>query len=217
MDLKSLVDKSKVEVHQVVKFDDYLPLDLSKNNALLDQVDLNNEKEFSDFVFNQISKAGKQVGIGGYAEERSLYSRSDLFEGEEARTIHLGIDIWAEAGTQVYAPIDGRVHSFANRNIHGDYGPVIILEHELEGTRFHTLYGHLSRSSLDGLHVGKTFLGGEVLGSMGVYNENFHWPPHLHFQVIQDMQGAEGDYAGVAKYSERELFLCNCPNPWVFI
>ena len=184
MDLKSLVEKSNIEVHQVVKFDDYLPLDLSKNNTLLSDIDLNSETDFTDFVFNQINKAGKQVGIGGYAEERSLYSRSDLFEGEEARTIHLGIDIWAIAGTQVFAPLDGKVHSFANRKIHGDYGPVIILEHEFDNVSFHTLFGHLSSSSLEGLQVGKEFVAGEVLGSMGEYNENFHWPPHLHFQVI---------------------------------
>ena len=36
-----------------------------------------------------------------------------------------------------------------------DYGPVIILRHETDdGTEFFTLYGHLSRESLDGLDVG---------------------------------------------------------------
>jgi len=217
MDLKSLVEKSNIEVHQVVKFDDYLPLDLSKNNTLLSDIDLNSETDFTDFVFNQINKAGKQVGIGGYAEERSLYSRSDLFEGEEARTIHLGIDIWAIAGTQVFAPLDGKVHSFANRKIHGDYGPVIILEHEFDNVSFHTLFGHLSSSSLEGLQVGKEFVAGEVLGSMGEYNENFHWPPHLHFQVIQDMQGAKGDYPGVAIASQGTYSLNNCPDPSILI
>ena len=217
MDLKSLVEKSNIEVHQVVKFDDYLPLDLSKNNTLLSDIDLNSETDFTDFVFNQINKAGKQVGIGGYAEERSLYSRSDLFEGEEARTIHLGIDIWAIAGTQVFAPLYGKVHSFANRKIHGDYGPVIILEHEFDNVSFHTLFGHLSSSSLEGLQVGKEFVAGEVLGSMGEYNENFHWPPHLHFQVIQDMQGAKGDYPGVAIASQGTYSLNNCPDPSILI
>jgi len=204
-------------VHQVVKFDDYLSLDLSKKNTLLSGIDLNSETDFTDFVFNQITKAGKQVGIGGYGEERSLYSRSDLFEGEEVRTIHLGIDIWAKAGTQVFAPIDGKVHSFANRNIHGDYGPVIILEHEFDNISFHTLFGHLSTLSLEGLHIGKEFIAGEVLGSMGAYSENFHWPPHLHFQVVQDMQGAKGDYPGVAKGSERGYYLDNCPDPSILI
>ncbi len=213
MDLKSLVEKSNVAVHQVVRFDDYVPLDLSKNNTLLSDIDLNSETDFTEFVFDQINKAGKQVGIGGYAEERSLYSRSDLFEGEEVRTIHLGIDIWAKAGTQVFAPLDGKVHSFANRMIHGDYGPVIILEHAIHNVSFHTLFGHLSSSSLEGLHVGKEFTAGEVLAVMGEYKENYHWPPHLHFQIIYDMQGAQGDYSGVAKASEREYYLNNCPDP----
>jgi hypothetical protein len=43
--------------------------------------------------------------------------------------------------------------------------------------------------------------------------ENGHWPPHLHFQLIIDMGKAKGDYPGVCKYSEREKYLDNCPDP----
>ena len=42
-----------------------------------------------------------------------------------------------------------------------DYGPVIVLRHETDdGTEFFTLYGHLSRKSLDGLEVGPAIDGG---------------------------------------------------------
>jgi peptidoglycan LD-endopeptidase LytH len=43
--------------------------------------------------------------------------------------------------------------------------------------------------------------------------ENGNWPPHLHFQLIADMEGWKGDYPGVCKYSEREKWLGNCPDP----
>ncbi len=204
-------------IHQVVKFDNFLKLDLSTDNQELSEIDLNDEKSFTDYIFKQIEKSGNQVAIGGYLEKRSLYSRSELFEGEEFRTIHLGIDIWAPAGTPVYAPIDGTVHSFANRNVHGDYGPVIILKHEVDGFIFHTLYGHLSLDSLDNIQIGKSFGSGQPLAKMGGYHENFHWPPHLHFQVIVDMNGLEGDYPGVAKASEIEYYSNNCPDPSIFI
>jgi hypothetical protein len=42
--------------------------------------------------------------------------------------------------------------------------------------------------------------------------ENGNWPPHLHFQLIIDMQGMKGDYPGVCKFSERERYLANCPD-----
>jgi len=217
MNFTDFIRNSGVACHPVVKFDEYIPLDLSKDNSELAKVDLNNESSFTGYIFNLLQENDKLVGVGGYAEERSLYSRSDLFEGEEPRTIHLGIDIWSAAGTEVYAPIAGVVHSFANRNIHGDYGPVIILEHSVKDKKFYTLYGHLSLSSLDDLHIGKKFAGGEKLAEMGSYEENFHWPPHLHFQVMWDIQGYEGDYPGVCRSSEKDVFLSNCPDPAILL
>ena len=191
----------------------YLRMDLSRDNNQLAEVDLNDEREFTDFIFSELKEADASFGVGGYAEQRELYSRSNLFLGKEQRTIHLGIDIWGKAGTLVHAPLDGKVHSFANNAVHGDYGPVIILKHQIEGTVFHTLYGHLSTNSLTGLSKGKLIKAGEAFASFGVYSENFHWPPHLHFQAIIDMQGYEGDYPGVCKASEKEFYLNNCPDP----
>ena len=217
MDFESILATSEVRTHPVIKFDSYLSLDLSKDNEALKQIDLNSEWDFGAFIFGQIKQSQKTVGIGGYGEERSLYSRSDLFEGEEPRTIHLGVDIWCDAGTTVYCPMEGVVHSFANPNVHGDYGPVIILKHQIGLFSFHALYGHLAVSSLEGLVVGKQFQVGDKLASVGRYEENFHWPPHLHFQTMISMQGHIGDYPGVCKASEQDDFLANCPNPSRFI
>lgn len=217
MDLETLLRQYDIKPHQVIKFDSYLKLDLSKENRQLDQVDLNDEESFTNHVFSQLEESKKDMAVGGYAEERSLYSRSQLFEGEEPRTIHLGIDVWTAAGTHVHAPLAGTVHSFANRNVHGDYGPVIILEHQVADVVFHSLYGHLSTDSLLNLTIGDEFKAGDVVAGIGEYAENFHWPPHLHFQVILDMEGFQGDYPGVAIASERDHYLNNCPDPAVFI
>ncbi|OEK04702.1 peptidoglycan DD-metalloendopeptidase family protein [Roseivirga misakiensis] len=217
MRIEELFKQHDVETHPVVKFNTALPLDLGAQNEALSKVDLNNEASFDQFIFNQIASSGKDVGIGGYGEVRSLYSRSELFEGEEPRTIHLGIDIWSKAGTPVYCPFQGEVHSFANRNVHGDYGPVIILRHKLMDLEFHTLYGHLSKSSIENLSVGQKISTGDQFAFMGTYEENFHWPPHLHFQLIRNMQGYKGDYPGVCKSSGKEDYLTNCPDPSFFI
>ncbi|MCE7992936.1 MAG: peptidoglycan DD-metalloendopeptidase family protein [Roseivirga sp.] len=192
-------------------------LDLSKDNEPLRLVDLNNADEFSGFITDQIAEQGGEVGWGGYREERGLYSRSELFEEEEPRTIHLGIDIWTSAGTEVFAPLDAEVHSFDNRKVHGDYGPVIILKHTVNGTVFHTLYGHLSTSSLAGLEVGQQIKQGQGFASLGAYEENFHWPPHLHFQVIMDMQENKGDFPGVCRASDGAYYFANCPDPYTLL
>jgi hypothetical protein len=48
--------------------------------------------------------------------------------------------------------------------------------------------------------------------------ENARWPPHLHFQIVIDMEipiaiGKKGDYPGVCKLSEKEKYLNNCLDP----
>jgi murein DD-endopeptidase MepM/ murein hydrolase activator NlpD len=133
--------------------------------------------------------------------------------GGEPRRLHLGVDIWGPAGTRVMAPLDGVVHSFAFNNKDGDYGATLILTHQLEGIGFYSLYGHLSLNSLKNLREGKTVQRGEVIGEFGMRFENGGWPPHLHIQLIRDMQGWKGDYPGVCAFSERELWLANCPDP----
>ena len=111
--------------------------------------------------------AGVRVAIGRYNEPRLLYS-TPLFAGtegplDERRTIHLGLDIFADAGTPVFAPLRGTVHAFADNRAALDYGPVIILRHATDdGTEFFSLYGHLSRDSLAGLTVGRTIERGET-------------------------------------------------------
>lgn len=186
--------------------------DFTSNNTSLLSIDLNNEKAFTDYVFDTLKANSCKVGTGGYGENRFIYSRSEVFNGEENRSIHLGIDIWAAAGTAVFSPIEAKVHSFANNNQHGDYGPTIILEHELEGAVFYTLYGHLNTECLDNLYVGKVIKKGEHIANFGIYEENVHWPPHLHFQIIDNIGDYSGDYPGVAKPSEKDKWLGNSPD-----
>ena len=139
----------------------------------------------------------------------------DLGEAAEAepRRLHLGTDIWGPAGTPVFAFMGGMVHSFAFNNHYGDYGATIILLHQLEGFAFYTLYGHLSLRDIDYLSTGQFIIRGQTIGHFGEPHENGHWPPHLHFQIILDMELNDGDYPGVCKYSERKKYLENCPDP----
>lgn len=179
----------------------------SKNTELTDEI-VNDTTLFSAYIDHKIQS--HTYGIGGYDEHRTVYSRSKVFDtGEEPRRLHLGVDIWGRAGTPVYAPLEATVHSFAFNDQYGDYGATIILSH---GT-FYTLYGHLSLKDLDGLYEGKPIKTGERIAHFGEPAENGHWPPHLHFQLINEMGNHRGDYPGVCKFSEREKYLQNCPDP----
>jgi murein DD-endopeptidase MepM/ murein hydrolase activator NlpD len=170
--------------------------------------------QFSNWVNRKLKESGSRYGVGGYMEHRTIYSRSDHFSTtDEPRRLHLGIDIWAEATTSVYVPITGTIHSFADNDNHGDYGPTIILRHDLDGLELYTLYGHLSRVDLKGLRAGEPVEKGQKIGFFGTQEENGHWPPHLHFQLMFDMEGMQGDYPGVAKFSEKGKWMANIPDP----
>jgi murein DD-endopeptidase MepM/ murein hydrolase activator NlpD len=198
--------------------DKLLLLDFTEaNTALTDEI-INDTASFSAYISQKLQSASATYGIGGYDEHRTVYSRSKVFDTiEEPRRLHLGVDIWGNAGTPVYAPIDGTVHSFAFNDQYGDYGATIILSHATKERSFHTLYGHLSLSDLNGLSEGQIIRAGQEIAHFGQPQENGHWPPHLHFQMIIDMQGMNGDFPGVCKFSERERYLANCPNPDVLL
>lgn len=188
-------------------------LDFTEANTALQELALENTPLFQSLVDTLLEKEQALMGIGGYFENRVIYRRSTHFTGAESRCIHLGVDIWAPAFTPVFAPLHSRVHSFKENKAFGDYGPTIILEHQLEGHSFYTLYGHLSRRSLEGLQEGQTIEKGTAFTELGPAPENGDWPPHLHFQLITDMQGKKGDFPGVAAPSEREKYRSLCPNP----
>jgi murein DD-endopeptidase MepM/ murein hydrolase activator NlpD len=193
--------------------DIYVP-DLSDHNRELDSVDLDNPDEFGTWLKQKISEANKKVAIGGYGEDRVVYKRSKHFgQGADARSIHLGVDIWIDAHTKVLAPFDATVHSFKNNDNHGDYGGTIILAHTLNGLTFFTLYGHLSLESLNKKTVGMPIKAGEAFATLGTPNENGGWPPHLHFQLISDMLDKHGDFFGVASPANKEEMMELCPDP----
>jgi murein DD-endopeptidase MepM/ murein hydrolase activator NlpD len=219
-------EKLKQGIYQpIVTFDatksKLLLLDFTETNTELTSDIIDNTTKFSAYINTKLQTANAKFGIGGYNEHRTVYSRSKVFDAtnseEEPRRLHLGVDIWGKAGEPVYAPLNGLVHSFAFNDRFGDYGATIILFHELDGFQFHSLYGHLSLRDLDGLTEGKLIQAGEEIAHFGEPKENGHWPPHLHFQLIIDMEGNKGDYPGVCKFSEREKYLANCPDPDILL
>jgi murein DD-endopeptidase MepM/ murein hydrolase activator NlpD len=173
---------------------------------------------FSNYINKKLAGNNCRYAIGGYMEHRTIYARSAHFDTEdEPRRLHLGVDIWGDAGTPVYSPLAGMVHSFRDNDNFGDYGPTIILQHNLDGFTLYSLYGHLSRKSLKGLAAGKEIEASQQIAALGNATENGHWPPHLHFQLMLDIGDAKGDYPGVGKYSEKAKLMLNIPDPQLLL
>lgn len=195
---------------------DVARLDFTAANPLLLDTNLRDTDAFSDLVARLLAAQQADIGVGGYLENRVIYRRSpELFADPTApvRSLHLGVDIWLRAGTPVLAPLDAVVHSLADNAHFGDYGPTVILQHQLEDVVFYTLYGHLSRRETALLRPGMTIAQGVTFAEVGPAPENGDWPPHLHFQIIADMQGRQGDFPGVAAPEERDEWATRCPDP----
>jgi murein DD-endopeptidase MepM/ murein hydrolase activator NlpD len=213
-----ILQRHRADYHPVVPFekgrDKLYTFDFTENNADLSPEEIADTDRFAAYINGKLKGNHARYGIGGYGEHRTLYARSKHFDsGEEPRRLHLGVDIWGPAGTKVMAPLGGVVHSFAFNNNDSDYGATLILTHNLDGVGFHSLYGHLSLNSIKNLFEGKNIGKGEVIAEFGMRFENGNWPPHLHFQLITDMQDWKGDYPGVCRYSERKQWLACCPDP----
>ncbi len=194
-----------------------VPLDLSENNRDLARAKTDTVDELAAYISVRIKRQNALGAHGGYREKRAIYQRSSVFaEGDNFRNIHLGVDFWLPAGTEVASPMPGVVHSFADNDASGDYGPTIILCHHIGNEIIHSLYGHLSRNSLKTLKTGQLIARGEVFATLGTPDENKDWPPHLHFQLIRDMEGKAGDYPGVCSENEMDHYLKNCPDPAQF-
>ena len=133
-----------------------------------------------------------KVYAGGYNEMRPMYQSPLFISIEEERNLHIGYDIWLEAGTKIYAPLNSEVHSFAYNDNGLDYGATIILKSLDDLFPFHLLFGHLSMDSIAGLQEGQKFDGGEELARIGNETENGGWFPHLHLQLIREI----GDWKG---------------------
>lgn len=199
-----------------IGFNDYVSIDLSSKNIVLEQIDMSSSTALEIYIDAYLQKNNAKVAFGGYLEKRNIYGRSSYFKqsnAENERNIHLGVDLWCKAGTKVQAVLNGEVHSFENNTNFGDYGPTIILKHSLNNVEFYSLYGHLSLASMENLKLGANVKQGEIIGYLGDSTINGDYAPHLHFQLIKDIQGKFGDYPGVSSKKKLEFYSNNCPNP----
>lgn len=211
--LESLKDVKVID--SSIDYSDYVAIDLSASNEELSKLNSTDALAFENYIEEYLSKNNAKVAFGGYQEIRNLYKRSAVFNSEDSdeRNIHIGLDLWIKAGTSVLAALDGTIHSFQNNTALGDYGPTIILEHQFDEIKFYTLYGHLSLDSLNDKQIGTKVKKGATIATLGSPPINGDYAPHLHFQIIIDIESKTGDYPGVCNEKKLSFYSQNCPNP----
>jgi murein DD-endopeptidase MepM/ murein hydrolase activator NlpD len=196
-------------------------LDLSVESPELNGRDTDDTDAFTRRVFRRMEDEGVRIGVGRWLEPRAFYL-TDAFAGRpgdprERRTIHLGIDVFDRPGSEVRAPLSGRVKWVRDNVGRLDYGPTVVLEHMGPAGPFWTLYGHLERASVVELAERTEVKAGQTIARVGPAPETGDWPPHLHFQIVTDLLGHEGEFPGVAAPRERGAWASFSPDPNVLL
>ena len=193
------------------------PLDFSAGSVLISSDSAENAPDDLDRrVQRVLAEHGATIGAGGYDEARLIYDWPSESRAAEPRTIHIGLDLSLPAGSPLYAPLDGAVHGFENADSYHDYGPMIVLRHSTGGTdpvEFFTLYGHLTRDSLDRLAIGKRITKGTEFARVGSAPNNGNWWSHVHVQLITDMLDVPCNVDGAVRASQRAVWHSICPDP----
>lgn len=193
---------------------DFHLIDLSVTNESLHG--LKTQDDLLNYIDEATKMAGRRVAYGGYKEERDFYLKSKLFSGEQ-RTMHLGIDVWLPVHAPVFARFEGVVSGKAYNGAYLDYGYTIILKHIIDGSPMYALYGHLSEKEFNTIQLGQVVNKSDIIAYVGDVSENGGWAPHLHFQLIKDMEGKQSDYPGVCHKERLDQYAANCPDPinWI--
>jgi murein DD-endopeptidase MepM/ murein hydrolase activator NlpD len=95
-------------------------------------------------------------------------------------TFHTGIDFVPGFGTPIYAVAGGTVSYSA---FEGGFGNHIIVDSDVDGLKFQTLYGHMKADSSK-LKVGSKVEVGDVIGLVGATGQVT--APHLHLEIHID-------------------------------
>ncbi len=170
-----------------------------------------------------LEKIQKDLGIywsyGGWLENRSMLLGDSYLKATKS-WIHLGIDINLPVNTPIRATLNGTVYmADSDYPEEGGWGNFVILQHNLNGTVFYSISGHLSNKKV--VTKGQKILRGETIGYVGNTTENGFWFPHVHFQLIskEEMRRQENPFTldGYGQEKDITYLRKNYPDPLVIL
>ena len=92
---------------------------------------------------------------------------------------HNGIDLKAKEGTEIVASASGKVWKTGYET--GGLGNYVKLEHDVNGVKYYTAYGHMKDNSIV-VHDGEMVAQGQKLGVIGM--SGYATGIHVHFMIM---------------------------------
>jgi 4-aminobutyrate aminotransferase-like enzyme/Ser/Thr protein kinase RdoA (MazF antagonist) len=178
--------------------------------------------KLAEAIWSELRRVGGRVGIGRHDEARftsgAYRSIGKDSPADELATIHLGVEIYAEAGASVRAPLPATVLRVTHGSADSGGGTTVILQHRWgDGATCFTIYRRLTAESVAGLTQGQRIEPGHVIGRTGVSGPGESQPTHLHFQLAADLLDGEEGLPVMVPASQREVWKGLSPSPNVFL
>lgn len=157
-----------------------------------------------------------EVAVGRHNEVRAIYKEDNFcYQGNDEviwRTVNMGIEFFTSSALPVSSVYSGKVFLKVTDTI--EHGNVIVLHHEINETlSFYTIYGGLSKSSIESIKLGAEVVTGEQIGVVKAVEGTTLY--NFHLMVVLDWPGAIESVLKVVPYHQRELYKSICPDPWL--
>lgn len=136
------------------------------------------------------SSSGEAVVNGDYAypTDKEATQLTSPF-GPREGGMHWGVDLVGPRGTPIYAFADGRVIQAQDSGVQG-FGGWVVVEHNIDGKKIQTVYGHEEPGQVK-VKAGDKVTKGQHIADIG--NAGVSTGPHLHFEVVEGDRAAGGE------------------------
>ncbi len=181
--------------------------DLLSHN--LDPTSAQNRQRFNNHI---LRKTQKRYLVSRYAEDRSAMLTGSHI-AQQARTYHLGIDIFSQHLETVYAPCDGEIITIGQEPGGHSFGHYMIIKPRNRKVPYIFL-GHLSQPSIS---VGP-ITSGKPIAKLGNFTnqENGGWSRHLHLQMLSELPKSGVTPMGYSTKKDLETNARLYPDPSLF-
>lgn len=188
-------------------------ISLAEDSPYIEQFATATQQELNDLINRIHDEQGVTWSLSGDRENRvALYRQNEKYM-REGRTVHIGLDINAPAGTPLHAPLDATVVDAQYEEGAGNYGWMCVLRCEIGGGKppFYLLFGHLAEEGL--APAGTKLCAGDVFAKIGDFHENGNWFNHTHLQVLTKRAFDMDWNKGLVRPDEVATLDEFCPSP----
>jgi murein DD-endopeptidase MepM/ murein hydrolase activator NlpD len=181
-------------------------INLNEEAIKFPETDLSDPKKCEEWL-NDLHKDNEvDFSYGGFLEDRSFIWR-DHYNVKKNVFIHEGVDFNVPLKTEVFLFADGEVvEIIRDTKMFGGWGNAVALW--IPSIKKYVIYGHLDKKLF--VSLGQKYRKGDKIGRIGGPNQNGHYFPHLHVQVMDRIFSKKYKrFFDVEGYSPRDSKMIN--------